>query len=369
VAELAPNGVKNATTDPAIIRSWWEKHPHANPAIAGGNGLAILDIDPDRGGWESLAKLEQEIGSLPDSWTVRTGSGGQHLYFSVPADMRIRNRTDWRPGLDIRGAGGYVIAPPSSHVLGGYAWLKLTGDRPPEASADLLACLKSKSSSVGKQETYIDNKTISIYVSSAPVSTATLQRIDDEKTKKHGIIQRQAVVTPGTRHLRLLNMSAEFNRLLELRGQPADFFLPYLYKWFDASKENIRANWHETVADWKSIWDSQDHSYRSPVEQAFEAAMAKPFPPIAARYKAWNMKRLIALAYELQATCAKDNGSWFLSCRTVADLLGVRHPWAWKCLYRLCCDGVLEKVEAPESETGWAHYYRVCAHQPKQAAA
>jgi putative DNA primase/helicase len=80
----------------------------------------VIDIDPDHGGERSLAALLNERGPLPASRTVRTGSGGRHLYFSHPGEP-VPNDTGRRlgPGLDVRGDGGYVIAPPSSHTSGG----------------------------------------------------------------------------------------------------------------------------------------------------------------------------------------------------------------------------------------------------------
>ena len=62
----------------------------------------MLDVDGNEG-WASLATLEKEHGSLPDSYSVRTGSGGQHLYFVWPEGAEVRNSArKIAPGLDIR---------------------------------------------------------------------------------------------------------------------------------------------------------------------------------------------------------------------------------------------------------------------------
>jgi len=102
---LTRNGVKDATTDPDQIRMWWKEWPDANVGIAGGNGLVILDIDPRHGGDESLDELITEHGPLPDTPEVLTGGGGRHLYFTGAAP----NKVGVMPGLDLRGAGGYVV--------------------------------------------------------------------------------------------------------------------------------------------------------------------------------------------------------------------------------------------------------------------
>lgn len=123
------NGFKDATTDERRIRAWWSRRPSANVGVSTGaaSGLAVLDIDPDHGGDESLAALLAEHGDLPETLVARTGGGGRHLYFRHPGEgKRVRNSTgDLAPGLDVRGDGGYVVAPPSIHASGGsYEWTK-----------------------------------------------------------------------------------------------------------------------------------------------------------------------------------------------------------------------------------------------------
>ncbi len=111
-----------ATTDPEQIKAWWTRWPNANVGIPTGerSGLLVLDVDLDKGGFESLEALTS---SLPDTYTVRTGGGGAHFYFRYPPGSNIRNSASLlAPGLDIRGEGGYVIAPPS-HTTGPYAVL------------------------------------------------------------------------------------------------------------------------------------------------------------------------------------------------------------------------------------------------------
>jgi hypothetical protein len=102
-----------ATTDPEQIKAWWARWPNANVGIPTGerSGLLVLDVDLDKGGFESLEALTS---SLPDTYTVRTGSGGAHFYFRYPPGSNIRNSASLlAPGVDIRGEGGYVVAPPS----------------------------------------------------------------------------------------------------------------------------------------------------------------------------------------------------------------------------------------------------------------
>jgi len=118
------HGLHDATTDEAIIRGWFDRWPDANIAIATGksSGLLVLDIDAAHGGDESLRDLEDEQGPLPDTPESLTGQG-RHLLFPYPDSVRITNKAGIRPGLDLRGDGGYILAPPSQHITGrSYTW-------------------------------------------------------------------------------------------------------------------------------------------------------------------------------------------------------------------------------------------------------
>jgi hypothetical protein len=114
------HGLKDATTSEAVIREWWEKWPDANIGILTGepSGLVVLDVDPAKGGEESLAALERTYGPLPKTVETITGGGGRHLLFNHPG-VRIKSSTGvLAPGLDIRADGGYIVAPPSLHLSG-----------------------------------------------------------------------------------------------------------------------------------------------------------------------------------------------------------------------------------------------------------
>lgn len=126
IGSLTPQGVLNATTDPQMIREWWAVYPDANIGIATGDasGVIVVDIDPDHGGETSLRNLESRFGLIPETWTVETGGGGLHLYFQMPP-VNVRNSAGAvGPGIDVRGNGGYVVAPPSAHASGTpYRWM------------------------------------------------------------------------------------------------------------------------------------------------------------------------------------------------------------------------------------------------------
>ena len=132
-APYTPNGVKDAKTSEKAIRNWWKKYPDAGIGIATGSksgGIFVIDIDIDENkgiyGDESLKEWEKEHGALPDTWRAITGRGGYHYYYR--SDEKIKNATGIYPGIDIRGEGGYVVAPPSLHKNGTYYQWELDPD-------------------------------------------------------------------------------------------------------------------------------------------------------------------------------------------------------------------------------------------------
>lgn len=87
------------------------------------SGNAVIDVDA--GGEATLAELERKHGPLPATVAARTGGGGRHIHFKHPG-FPIKNDVKRRlgPGLDVRGDGGFVVAPPSLHASGNYyEWL------------------------------------------------------------------------------------------------------------------------------------------------------------------------------------------------------------------------------------------------------
>lgn len=117
-----PRGCLDASTDPTQIRAWWERWPDANVGIATGAGLVVIDIDPRSGGDDSIVDLRRSLGALPDTIESLTGGGGRHIYLSAPCEVR-NSAGVLGAGIDVRGDGGYVVAPPSTHASGrAYAW-------------------------------------------------------------------------------------------------------------------------------------------------------------------------------------------------------------------------------------------------------
>ncbi len=121
---ITAHGVRDATTDTGTIVWWWRAHPAANVGIATGatSGIVVLDVDGPAGE-ASLGKLPNP---LPDTLVVLTRRGA-HFWFAHPGGKVANSAGKLGPGLDVRGDGGYVVAPPSRYGEGGAAGVYVWG--------------------------------------------------------------------------------------------------------------------------------------------------------------------------------------------------------------------------------------------------
>jgi Bifunctional DNA primase/polymerase, N-terminal len=135
----------HASTNPEQIHHWWHRTPYAIGIATGPSGLVVLDLDAPKPGeptpqqWATLgittgvgvlqALARQHQAMITPTYTVRTPSGGWHLYYTAPRDVALRNtqhKIGWK--IDTRAHGGYVLAPGNPIPPHGY---ELVDDREP----------------------------------------------------------------------------------------------------------------------------------------------------------------------------------------------------------------------------------------------
>ncbi len=124
------------------IRKWFNDFPQPGVGIVTGklSNLVVFDIDPRHGGTNELFKEYETV-------SVKTGGGGEHYYFRYKEG--IQNTTNLLPGIDVRGEGGYVIAPPTVHSSGNsYRWL-----RKPKNSESIIELPKELEKLLNSQNT------------------------------------------------------------------------------------------------------------------------------------------------------------------------------------------------------------------------
>ena len=131
-----------ATTDRQKVEKWWRSDSSKrNIGIRTGDGLVVLDLDVKADGPNSLIKLlheRQEV--LPDTYAVKTHSGGAHYYFKTNRDIR-NSASRVGPGIDVRGHNGFVVAA-GSYIEETNAYYECVADHAlaelPEWLADLM---------------------------------------------------------------------------------------------------------------------------------------------------------------------------------------------------------------------------------------
>lgn len=141
------DGLYKATNNANQIKDWWNRWPNANIGMQTGP-VVVLDIDDkvNKRGMDSLTSLGFKIEDF--NMVNRTGSGGYHVFFKyAPGDLK--NRASMKPGLDLRGAGGYVVLPPSTHASGDVyteAWNRGLQEIP----SQLMTLFREKESKIGR---------------------------------------------------------------------------------------------------------------------------------------------------------------------------------------------------------------------------
>jgi hypothetical protein len=112
------DGCLGATSNADLIRDWWEQDPDSNIGLATGYKVDVVDIDGPAGQKSRVdhwADIFEQVDSDKVAVVSTPRPGGMHIY--VPANGQ-GNAAAILPGIDIRGAGGYVLAPPSVLIEG-----------------------------------------------------------------------------------------------------------------------------------------------------------------------------------------------------------------------------------------------------------
>jgi len=123
---------EKATTNEEQIRRWWDGYPSALPAIVvGRGGLVVIDCDRHPAGNDGIEAFNRLLsingGNLADVPITKTANGGAHLFFKQPKGEPLGNGRGKLPdGIDVRGVGGFVIAP-GAVAPDGKRWQSVNG--------------------------------------------------------------------------------------------------------------------------------------------------------------------------------------------------------------------------------------------------
>ncbi len=187
---------QSETPTEAQIGMWFQLNPRAGVGIVTGkiNDLFVLDVDTKDG----EKYIEQRLKNSGNTPKVRTGSGGVHYYFKYPknSDISIGARIAGEEfeglGLDFRGKGGFVVAPPSPYPLESevkrYEWERSIKDNDPPKPPEWLIDAIEKNGGKNKTDGNIDFSAIldgveegSRNVSATKVAGSLLNRFDPKR--------------------------------------------------------------------------------------------------------------------------------------------------------------------------------------------
>lgn len=199
-----------ATRDPRAIENLWRPQPYNIGIACGPSGLHVIDLDNGRGdqapppwtgarhGRDVLARLAVAAGApYPGpTYHVATPSGGEHLYFTAPRTLQLRNtagRLGWR--IDTRGVGGYIVGAGSVLAHGRY---RLLDDRSPIALPNWLIDALRPPPPPPARTIDLAQHTITSYVEAA-------------LSKQH---KRITTAPRGQRHSTLISAASSIGRLV-----------------------------------------------------------------------------------------------------------------------------------------------------------
>ncbi|GEM_PF-732239 len=252
-----------ATTDPGRIRRAWAHTPYNIGIATGPSHLVVIDLDTPKPGqapppaWvqpgitsgaDVLAALCERHGQpFPTAtFTVRTGRGGLHLYFTTPPGIRLRNTAGDSPGglgwlIDTRAHGGYVIAPASTITLPqGTGTYQVTNDHPPAPLPGWLATLLTTAHPTPPS---LEGR------SAHPGQVRDLDRY--AATALKGESQRVRTAAPGARNRALNKAAYQLGRLVATGALPEGLARAELYAaasaHFDADPPLTPAEAHATI--------------------------------------------------------------------------------------------------------------------------
>ncbi|MFC9050055.1 bifunctional DNA primase/polymerase [Streptomyces anthocyanicus] len=217
-----------ATTDADRIARCWGHAPYGVGVACGPSALVVVDLDTAKGdtpptpgvesGEDALALLYEHHGDrypFGTTPTVRTTSGGTHLYYLAPDGREVRNsasKVGWK--VDVRAAGGYVVAPPTAYRGSAYVWLT----PPSEASPILLPTWLAEAATRRPEPA----RPVAV---PAPVKNTT----GYVAAALHNEVQRVLDAHPGTRNDALVRASFSLAQLAAGGQLPAEIAVEALY--------------------------------------------------------------------------------------------------------------------------------------------
>ncbi len=362
VAGKKPTGIKGWThyqterpSDEDLCQWFWCGRATGLAVICGpvSGGLTCRDFDTETG-YQRWAEQYPELAEILP--TVKTGRGF-HVYFTSDLERIITDDDDSYKG-ELRGSG-YVLLPPSVHPSGlTYTWTVALPDGPllavDAAKAGLFpengrapdfpnASMKQREQRGQRQQKRTENTE----------AIGTVGRVElDQDEQLREIIASTLPKSEGQRNRALFELArtlkanpayadaepSDLERVVRLWHKAA---LPFI------TTKAFEDSWADFLYGWdKVIWPKGAF----PMDAIFEQVRTSEPPAFAAKYETTECKQLASLVRELQR-CTGDK-PFFLSSRTAARLVGVKHLRAWKWLRMFQATGILREQEKGGQKSG-----------------
>jgi hypothetical protein len=345
------NGVRDASADERQIRKWWSQWPTANIGIVtdAASGIVAVDVDDRSGGTASLAALVATHGPIPLTPVSRTGNG-RHLIFRHPGGRVANSAGAVARGIDVRGDGGYIVAPPSLHVTGAqYEWEHAADICPVAPLPDWFfprACYGvERVAGVAGIDRKTENPEVMVGVG--------------------GLIDRTIPTAVGTRNASLMAFARGLKSIPEYADADPSALRALVTQWHAKALPHIQTKaFDETWSEFIVIWPN---TRGEAVAVALAAADNGDDPPEVARlnYQTPALIRLLRWCRELQRRAGGE--PFFLICATAARHLDVTTMTASRYMKTLTADGLIDVVEW--EKPGRGRRYRYLNQDARSAAA
>jgi hypothetical protein len=369
----SPGNKQPITTDwpnykwslPAIYRAYRDQ-PTLNVGLVLGPESGLVDFDCDgEAAEETFAKLFD--GEVIDTPTWRSRRGFHRLFKWHPALAQL-NKSKLKLGGD--GAELEVLIGPAVQTLLPPSWsdqfrrewvegLELLTVEPaaiPNSVLSKLGCcvddcaVAREEIPAGLDTDSIPTSVVSVVsvVSVSGTTSATAAQIQ-------AILQRCIVQSPGTTNDKFVSLAISLKGLPELADKMGEDLEAAIRYWYERSLANMQEkDWQAVWERWLYLWLWAKPGHNS-VFNAYLASLEEPLPQCALAYPVQAMRRLVGLCEQMARHNADEQGVWYLSCRSAAEVLNIQYKSAAKLLKMLVNDGILELV-IPGTKTRAARY-------------
>lgn len=374
-----PDGLrwKRYQTTPADkkrLRQWFSGKYRAMAVLCGeiSGGLVCRDFDR-MDAYEAWATAHPDLArTLP---TVATGRPGRHVYFRT-AELCFVDLPDG----EYRGnSGHYCVVPPSEHPTGpAYRWLTALPDGELPFVEDVRAagllldgpCNREYGENPDNRGALKTPEKTEAVDAGGPVSEYRLPEDGDTDARLRRLVLDNLPAGPGHRNRQVFELARALKAvawLADAKGKDLDRLEPYVRLWHN---EGVRRGligtepFDETRINFLQAWPKiRFPKGEEPMTAIFQRATRSALPSVANRYDEDGVRLLVGLCRELQRAAGRS--PFFLGTRTAGRLLGVNHVQAWRWLWLLTHDGILEVVEAGDHAKRRATRYRYLAVEGK----